>query len=472
VPLRRRTATAVAVLLFAGAAHGEEEALRLDLGGGVTLDLVRVPEGTFEQGSPADEVGRAEDETSREVTLGKAFYLGAHEVTRLQFTRFVIDTAYVTEAEKGGSGGFGWDGHALVQKKEYNWKNPGFPQTDAHPVVLVTYDDALAFAAWASRKTGRTITLPTEAQWEYAARAGGATRFPGVGSDRDLASAAWYKANSEGATHPVGGKKPNALGLFDMAGNAYEWCRDWYGPAYAAGPATDPEETRSTLGDKPRRVLRGGSWLKDAKGCRVAARYRNAPGSRNADNGFRVASSLDAPRAAAVVPTAAPPSPATVTPPTSDSSSAGSLSGLLLLATGCGLIPLAAILVVRLLWQRRGRSGGAGYRDVSARYGPEGFWLKAPKIAEGSTIRYRVIVDGVERDGEVTAMRDVNREQYVYTGGTPTLVEVLAVNAAAELFRPGPSATGRRERERESVVDTGDDDDDDPAPFRGYPSAY
>src|SRR5262249_26041586 len=151
-----------------------------------------------------------------------------------------------------------------------------------------TFGDANAFVAWASRKTGRRVRLPTEAEWEYAARGGTATPWFGASKEEDALALGWFKANAGSSTHPVALKKPNAFGLFDMAGNVYEWCRDVYAP-YPAGDAVDPENATNTGTEPERRVLRGGSWLKDPRRARSAARNRNTPGSRNADNGFRVA---------------------------------------------------------------------------------------------------------------------------------------------------------------------------------------
>lgn len=260
-------------------------AVSLDLGDGVSLDCVAIPAGSFKQGSPVSETGRNPDEMQHEVKIKNGFWMSKYPVTVVQFTRFVTETKYRTEAETGPSGGFGYDGHALVQKKEYSWRNPGFKQTDAHPVVLVTWYDAAAFCEWLSKKSGKTIKLPTEAQWEYACRAKTTTRFYSGDKDEDAEDIAWLKSNSDGTTHPVGAKKANDFGLFDLSGGIYQWCRDIYAP-YT--DSSDDKPVLDVVEGRPRRVLRGGSFLKDSKNCRSAARYRNDAKSRNADNGFRI----------------------------------------------------------------------------------------------------------------------------------------------------------------------------------------
>src|SRR5262245_37998883 len=160
---RRFPLAFLVALLLAPPAVAAGETLTLDLGDGVKMELVLVKKGAFTQGSPKDESGRGDDEAQRKVTLTRDFYAGKYPVTRGQFARFAKDAKYQTEAERGESGGFGWNGKKLVQKKEYSWRNPGFEQADDHPVVLVTYDDAKAFCAWLTKKAGREVLLPSEA---------------------------------------------------------------------------------------------------------------------------------------------------------------------------------------------------------------------------------------------------------------------------------------------------------------------
>jgi formylglycine-generating enzyme required for sulfatase activity len=160
--------------------------------------------------------------------------------------------------------------------------------TSQHPVERVTWEDAVEFCRKLSelpeeKSAGRVYRLPTEAEWEYACRAGSQTRYSFADNESQLGDYAWYLSNSDSRTHPVGEKKPNAFGLYDMHGNVYEWCQDW--SATYAGDATDPQGS----GSGSYRVFRGGSWFIDARYCRAAYRYRFEPADRDFYLGFRVA---------------------------------------------------------------------------------------------------------------------------------------------------------------------------------------
>jgi sulfatase modifying factor 1 len=475
---------ALLALLCATPAQADDNDLALDLGGGAPLELRRVPSGKFTEGSGPEEIGRENDETPRAVMISKPLYLGKYEVTRGQFARFVGETRYVTEAEKGQSGGFGWDGKQLVQKKEYTWRSPGFAQTDDDPVVLVTFGDANAFAAWASRKSGHRVRLPTEAEWEYAARAGTTTPWYAGKTEEDALASGWLKPSSGNATHPVGQKKPNAFGLYDMTGNVYEWCRDVYAP-YPPGQALDPEATTNPTAEPERRVLRGGSWLKDPKRARSAARYRNTPGSRNADNGFRVAATTEdalVPGLAtgAVDPTtvakAAPvdSSGVAMTPvgsagaPTAKATAASEGFGWALLAAPAA----AAGAVVAWMLARRRKGTHTTPSGVTTRADKDGFHVRAPNVPPGSKVRWSAIVNGVEVS-DIVPLASAE-ETFVYTGGTPSAIQIieLVIAPGGRGYRGGP-APRRAEPPKPSVavVTTPDPARDDQV-FLGTPRAY
>jgi formylglycine-generating enzyme required for sulfatase activity len=240
------------------------------------------------------------------VRISRPFYLGTYHVTRGQFRRFVKDSGYKTNAEKGEKpGAFGWDPEKkkFGFNKDYSWRNAGFAQTDEHPVVNVSWDDAVAFCQWLSKKEAKTYRLPTEAEWEYSCRAGAKTRYYSGDDPETLAKV----ANVADATHkakfpywnyaikasdgyvftaPVGQFKPNAFGLYDMHGNAWQWCADWYGEDYyGKSPADDPTGPK-TGGE---RVLRGGSWDYWPGSNRSARRLRDSPVCGDYATGFRVA---------------------------------------------------------------------------------------------------------------------------------------------------------------------------------------
>jgi formylglycine-generating enzyme required for sulfatase activity len=243
-----------------------------------------IPPGTFLMGSPPSEEKRSDGETQHRVMLTKGFNLGVHQVTRGQFARFVEEAGYQTEAERGG-GACAWTGKEWKLDPSKNWRAPGFAQADDHPVVCVSWNDAVALCDWLTKQDGqgRRYRLPTEAEWEYACRAGTATPFAfgaTISTDRANYDGNYiYGQGKKGvyrqATTPVGSFPPNAWGLFDMHGNVWEWCQDWSGP-YPKGDVKDqigPEK-----GDD--RVLRGGSWCNRPNGCRSACRNAYAPAGR------------------------------------------------------------------------------------------------------------------------------------------------------------------------------------------------
>jgi formylglycine-generating enzyme required for sulfatase activity len=415
-------------LAFASPSARAQPAPTLDipLGSGSQISMVLVPAGSFRQGTPASDKGRGDDEVLHDVTIGSPFYIGRYPVTRGQYRLFVEQSGYVTEAEKGGSGGSGWDGHQLVQRKEFTWRSPGFAQTDNDPVTLVTYDDAQAFAAWLTRKAARRVDLPTEAQWEYAARAGSKTPFFGAEDDEHALDIGWFQKNAGNGTRPVGRRMPNAWNLHEMSGNVYEWCRDWYAP-YGADPQTDPEVTTPPAGDTPRRVLRGGSWLKPPRAGRSGARYRNTPGSRNADNGFRIIADVQGPpaprstSAPARAPAAAPPQPVT--------DGGGGEGSSIVGAVVAGLVGVLGVIVGLLVYLRRRGGPALDAGSVQTRLGADGFWVTAPAPA-GARVRYEATVGGVPVTDVVTLDGDP-QGTFVYTGSPPGQVRILQLTAGA-----------------------------------------
>jgi formylglycine-generating enzyme required for sulfatase activity len=173
----------------------------------------------------------------------------------------------VTEAEKGGKCYTWKDGWKELDG--VNWRTPGFPQQDSYPACALTWNDAQEFCKWAAKKTGRAICLPTEAEWEYACRAGTTTRYNTGEKDTDLVQAAWCGKNSGMRTNACGQKKPNAWGLYDMHGNVWEWVQDYFSDTYYQdSPLADPKGP-STGGEH---VVRGGSGLYATEDCRSARR--------------------------------------------------------------------------------------------------------------------------------------------------------------------------------------------------------
>lgn len=243
-------------------------------------DFVPVPAGCFQMGNGFSDAYHLEKPV-HEVCLD-GYRIGKFDVTFREFSRFVRASGYITEAEKNG-GCYVHDGISWSMNATASWRNPGFKQDDNHPVVCVTWNDAVQYAAWLSGKDKQHYRLPSEAQWEYAARGGGRIERYAGGDDVD--ALAWYADNAGGATHPVGLKMPNALGLYDMSGNVWQWTADWYSQSYyRQSPKQNPNGP--VAGTK--RVFRGGSWFYDARGVRASYRDFAAPDYRSSYLGFRL----------------------------------------------------------------------------------------------------------------------------------------------------------------------------------------
>jgi len=213
-----------------------------------------------------------------------SYSISKFDVTKGAFKIFIDSTGYRTEAEIG-DGCYVYDGISWGKKPGADWRSPGFPQDNDHPVVCISWNDATAYAQWFSRTNNRNYRLPTEAEWEYAARSGGKhEKFAG---GNDIEALAWYSGNSGNTTHPVGKKLANGLGLYDMSGNVWQWTADWYDESYYRNsPRNNP--AGPLIGTK--RVFRGGSWFYDERGVRASYRDFYVPGFSSSYLGFRLVS--------------------------------------------------------------------------------------------------------------------------------------------------------------------------------------
>ena len=270
VEQQRREETKMHDLSIPGDKAGERKILTVN---GVEFAFRWCPAGIFMMGAPENEEGRYDDdENQHQVTLTKGFWMMETQVTLGMFKAFVGDTGY----ESKGLMPYGWTGSSWEQNSKYSWRNPGFSQDDKHPVTCISWNDAVEFCKWLSKKTEQNITLPTEAQWEYACRAGSTTAyFWGSALNGDKANCngnfpcgTTIKGKYIGKTTPVGSYEANAWGLYDTHGNVWEWCQDWRAD-YPSGSVTDP--VGPSTGSN--RVLRGGGWYSYARVCRSADRH-------------------------------------------------------------------------------------------------------------------------------------------------------------------------------------------------------
>lgn len=220
------------------------------------MKFAYIPAGTFPMGSPSTEAGRYDDETQHKVKLTKGFLMSVTVVTQDQYWNLTgkNPSHFCTDSDKG-----------------------------SHPVEDVSWDDAVAFCKALSQKEGRHYRLPTEAEWEYACRAGSTTAYNNGDGEQALAESGWYEGNSNHRTHAVGQKKPNGWGLYDMHGNVWQWCSDWYG-AYPDRDAIDPKGPDNGTD----RVSRGGSWQYGLPNCRCANRSSIKPADPHSAVGLRL----------------------------------------------------------------------------------------------------------------------------------------------------------------------------------------
>jgi formylglycine-generating enzyme required for sulfatase activity len=264
--------------------------------------MVIIPAGKFNMGSPDSEKDRSDDESPVHRVKVSTFALGKTEITRGQFAAFVKDTKYSAEGNCHTL-----EGSKFEKRSGRNWRDLGFLQTSQHPAACINWNDTQAYAKWLSRKTGKHYRLPTEAEWEYAARSRTVTaRYWGDNPDKackyanvaDMTAKEkipgapfWLLHNcTDGIafTAPVGSFKANAFGLKDMLGNVWEWTEDSFHDSYKEAPA----DGSAWQGNGEKRVLRGGSWNSGPLRVRSARRGREIPTSRVSNIGFRMARTL------------------------------------------------------------------------------------------------------------------------------------------------------------------------------------
>ena len=276
-------------LIFAYACHNEEKTdganHEMNL---CNTEFVFVEGGTFTMGCTEEQSNDCynDEKPAHEETV-KDFYIGKYEVTVEQFAKFIEETGYKTDAEKSDSSLICADG-TKSYKKGVNWRfdSKGTlydKQEYDHPVAHVSWNDAKEYCKWFCEKSGNEVRLPTETEWEYAARGGNLSRGTKYSGSNVITEVAWYDANSDYATQAVGKKKANELGIFDMSGNVYEWCSTWYSNFGSEASDVNDEIENKYI------VVRGGSSFLNEKFSRVSYRYSRTPSTCGGPYGFRLA---------------------------------------------------------------------------------------------------------------------------------------------------------------------------------------
>jgi formylglycine-generating enzyme required for sulfatase activity len=286
----------------------------------IGMALIRVPAGEFLMGGQEDEARLIADfpEMKRQpgyffgeypqhrVTISHDLLVGQFEVKVGEFRQFVEATGYRTEAERDGTGGWGYEqqtGKCVGRRAKFNWRETGFAQSDDHPVVNVTFSDAVAFCNWLGKKEGKRYRLPSEAEWERVCRAGTNHRYyhgddpkelpryaylvnvPGKDAFANIQDQVRFIKPGESLTAKVGSRLPNAWGFYDTLGNVWEWTNDWQDDEYyPQSPAVDPPGP----GDGTARCRRGGGWNSFPMYVRAAFRNLDPPDTRCVNFGFRV----------------------------------------------------------------------------------------------------------------------------------------------------------------------------------------
>lgn len=248
-------------------------------------DMVLVVGGEFLMGNNS---GFIDEKPVHKVHID-SFYISKYEITIAQFGEFITASGYKTDADKQGWSWI-WNGATWEKKTGVNWQcdvsgNKVTTNMSKLPVIHVSWNDANEYCKWLSKSTGKIYRLPTEAEWEFAAMGGIKGKKTKYSGSDNIDEVAWYKLNSESHVHPVGQKAPNALGIYDMSGNVWEWCADWYMASYySISSFYNP----SGIKNGRERVIRGGSWKDDANHCRLTIRGKNYPDTRGILIGFRV----------------------------------------------------------------------------------------------------------------------------------------------------------------------------------------
>ncbi len=257
-------------------------------------EMVFIRGGSFVMGCTSEQgLSCFENEKPSHSKTVDDFYIGKYEITVSQFKAFVDDTGYKTDADRrvANYGSYIWDGKNWIKKDGINWHydvkgNKRHEREYNHPVIHISWNDAIAYCEWLSKKTGKKFRLPSESEWEYAARGGQQSNANKYAGSKKVDEVAWFTSNSSGKTQPVGQKKPNELGLFDMNGNVAEWCADDWHSSYIGAISYG-----RAWNDSPRssnRVFRGGGWNNNAQNVRVSIRSNSTPDSRFNTMGFRV----------------------------------------------------------------------------------------------------------------------------------------------------------------------------------------